>query len=65
YVSGDGGENRIFSEFNETNFTFSIGQHPGRCKAGDVYRVRQAMVYSPGGGEKFTATFEFNITITP
>ncbi len=65
FDSGEAGVNRIFSEFNETTFTFSLGQHPGRCKAGDVYKVRQALVYSPGTGEEYTATFEFNITITP
>ncbi|MBP7028563.1 MAG: DUF4859 domain-containing protein [Bacteroidales bacterium] len=37
----------MFSEFNETTFTFSVGQHPGRSRAGDMYRVRQALVYSP------------------
>jgi hypothetical protein len=65
FDSGTEGANRIFSEFSESGFVFSLGQHPGRCKAGDVYKIKQAMVYSPEAGEKYTATFEFNITITP
>jgi hypothetical protein len=65
FDAGTEGANRIFSEFSESGFVFSLGQHPGRCKAGEVYKIKQAMVYSPEAGEKYTATFEFNITITP
>lgn len=65
FESANTGTNRIFSEFNESNFVFTLGQHPGRCRAGDVYKVRQALVYSSDEGEDYTATFEFNITITP
>jgi hypothetical protein len=65
FDSGTDGANRLFSEFSESGFVFSLGQHPGRCRAGDVYKIKQALVYSPAEGEKYTATFEFNITITP
>jgi hypothetical protein len=65
WASGTTGTNRVFSEFDETKFVFTLGQHPGRCKAGDVYKIKQAMVYSPSTGKYFQATFEFNITITP
>jgi hypothetical protein len=65
FDSGTGGANRLYSEFNESGFVFNLGQHPGRCRAGDVYKIRQALVYSPEAGKKYTATFEFNITITP
>jgi hypothetical protein len=65
YVSGESGENRIFSEFNEASFVFSLGQHPGRCSPGEEYTLRQALVYSPEAGGSFTASFEFNILITP
>jgi len=58
------GTNRVYSEFDEKNFKFTLGQHPGRCTAGDVYKIKQAMVYSPSTGNYYTATFEFNITIT-
>jgi len=62
--SGTSGTNMVFSEFNETNFAFTLGQHPGRCNVGDVYKIKQAMVFSPATGKYYTATFEFNITIT-
>jgi hypothetical protein len=65
FVAGASGENKIFSEFNETSFVFSLGQYPARCKPGDTYRVRQALVYTPETGTNYTATFDFNITITP
>jgi hypothetical protein len=65
WASGTSGTNMVFSEFDETKFAFTLGQHPGRCKAGDVYKIKQAMVYSPSTGKYYQATFEFNITITP
>jgi len=65
FESVNTGANKIFSEFNESNFVFSLGQHPGRCRPGDVYKVKQALVYTTDEGNKYTATFEFNITITP
>lgn len=64
WVSGTTGTNRVFSEFNETNFVFTLGQHPGRCIAGDVYKIKQSLIYSPATGQYYTASFEFNITIT-
>ncbi|RPJ55090.1 MAG: DUF4859 domain-containing protein, partial [Dehalococcoidia bacterium] len=64
WVSGTTGTNRVFSEFNETNFIFTLGQHPGRSTAGDVYKIKQSLIYSPATGQYYTASFEFNITIT-
>jgi hypothetical protein len=64
WSSATTGINKVFSEFDESSFIFTIGQHPGRCAAGDVYKIKQAMVYSPATGQYYTATFEFNITIT-
>jgi hypothetical protein len=58
------GTNMVYSEFDESGFIFTIGQHPGRCNAGDVFKIKQAMVYSPATGQYYTAGFEFNITIT-
>lgn len=62
--SGTSGTNKVFSEFDAAKFVFTLGQHPGRCVAGDVYKIKQALVYSPAAGQTYTATFEFNITIT-
>ncbi|MBN2275536.1 MAG: DUF4859 domain-containing protein [Bacteroidales bacterium] len=64
WVSGTSGTNMVFSEFDENNFVFTIGQHPGRCTAGNTFKIKQAMVYSPATGQYYTVTFEFNITIT-
>lgn len=64
WSSATDGTNRVFSEFNESGFVFTIGQHPGRSNPGDTYKIKQAMVYSPATGQYFTADFEFNITIT-
>ncbi len=64
WSSGTTGVNRVFSEFDESGFVFTIGQHPGRCSPGEVFKIKQAMVYSPSTGKYYTATFEFNITIT-
>jgi len=52
------GTNKVYAEFDATKFQFTIGQHPGRSKAGDVYKIKQVMVYGT-----YKATFEFNITI--
>ena len=64
WSSGTGGINKVYSEFNESTMTFTIGQHPGRCSAGDHYTIKQAMVYSPTTGQYYTALFEFDITIS-
>jgi hypothetical protein len=64
WSSASTGINKVYSEFDESAFIFTIGQHPGRCTAGDVYKIKQAMVYSPATGQYYTADFEFNITIT-
>jgi hypothetical protein len=63
WVSGTSGTNMVFSEFDETNFIFTLGQHPGRCSPGNVFKIKQALVYSPATGQYYQATFEFNITI--
>jgi hypothetical protein len=58
---GDTGS-RVFSEFAESTYTFSIGQYPARCAAGDKFTIKQALVYSKGAAT-YKATFTFNITI--
>lgn len=64
WSSGTTGINKVYSEFNAASIAFMVGQHPGRCAAGDQYKIKQAMVYSPATGQYYRATFEFNITIT-
>ena len=54
---------RIYSEFSVTGFTFNIGQFPGRCKAGDVFAISQALRYRQGADNYAVARFVFNISI--
>lgn len=58
-----GADGMVYSEFAETDFTFTIGQYPGHCAAGDKYAIRQALVYEYEAGKKVQATFVFNVTI--
>ncbi|MCH7408992.1 DUF4859 domain-containing protein [Belliella sp. DSM 111904] len=53
----------VYSEFNENNFTFTIGQYPGHSQAGDIYTVSQAFVYTYQPGQTVQATVTFNITM--
>lgn len=58
-----GAEARLFSEFDESNFSFSIGQYPDQCSVGDEYTIRQALVYEYETNKSVQATFVFNVTI--
>lgn len=58
-----GAEAKVFSEFDASAFSFSIGQYPKQCKAGDKYTVKQALVYEYEPGKTVQATFVFNITL--
>ncbi len=62
-VTNWGNNSYIFSELNTGNLTFNIGQYPNKCKNGDKYTIRQALVYKPQTGSSVRATFVFNITI--
>lgn len=53
----------LFSEFNPSSVSFSIGNYPGNPKVGDTYRIAQALRYKKNG-KTAKATFYFNITIT-
>ncbi|WP_340114895.1 DUF4859 domain-containing protein [Maribellus mangrovi] len=63
-VIGWGGDNdsKLFSEFTATDFTFNIGQFPGKSTAGDTYTIKEAFVYTKDGVE-YLVTFVFNVTI--
>ncbi|RFM31485.1 DUF4859 domain-containing protein [Chitinophaga silvisoli] len=54
----------VYSEFNEKNFQFTIGEYPGHVKVGDTFRISQALVYTNAGGKQAKATFTFNVSIT-
>ena len=59
---GWGDDSYVYSEFNKDTFTFTIGQFPDHCTAGDTYTIREALVYTLNGTQ-YTATFVFNIRI--
>lgn len=59
----DYGSGYVYSEFDPTSLTFSIGQYPGKAHAGQDYTIGQALVYNDGS-QKATATFLFRIHIT-
>ena len=59
---GWGDDSYVFAEFNKDTFTFTIGQFPDHCTAGDTYTIREALVYTLNGTQ-YTATFVFNIRI--
>lgn len=59
---GWGDDSYVFAEFNKDTFTFTIGQFPDHCTAGDTYTIRQALVYTLNG-KQYTAIFVFNIRI--
>ena len=60
---GKDNDSKLFAEFPSPAFKFSIGQYPGKCKAGDNFTIREALVYMKEG-KQYRATFVFNISIT-
>lgn len=61
-VWGKDNDSKLFSEFSSSNFEFTVGQYPGKCKAGDKYTVKEAFVYTKAG-KPYQVTFVFNVTI--
>lgn len=66
-ASGDviswGTDAMVYSEYDATNFSFTLGQYPGHLASGDTYTIKQALVYEYASGQTVRATFVFNITI--
>ena len=54
---------RVYSEYDPSGYTFTIGQYPGKCTSGNNYIIKQALVYEYETGKTVQATFVFNITI--
>lgn len=56
---------RVFSEFDASTYTFSIGQYPLMCAEGDEYTFRQALTYIPEeGGDPRRVVLRFIVHIT-
>lgn len=53
----------VYSEFDATNYVFTIGQYPDHCESGDQFTIKQALEYEYESGQTVQATFIFNITI--
>jgi len=62
-VIGWGDSAKVYSEFDEINFNFEIGQYPGHSVLGDTYTIKQVLVYEYESGKFTQATITFNITI--
>jgi len=59
---GSANDSKLFSEFSSSNFEFTIGQYPGKSKAGDKYTFKEAFIYTKDG-KQYQVTFVFNVTI--
>lgn len=55
-------DSKVYVEYDAENFTFSVGQYPGKSVAGDSYTVKEALVYTEDG-KQYRVTFVFNIHI--
>ena len=53
----------VYSELATGNWTFYLGQYPGRSAEGSSYTVRQALRYRKNAREYAQANFTFNITV--
>lgn len=60
------GSGYVYSEFSKGSMTFTLGQYPGKCKAGNTYTIAQALRYSDPAQRRTyaVARFVFNIHIT-
>ncbi|GHE45772.1 hypothetical protein GCM10017764_31290 [Sphingobacterium griseoflavum] len=58
-----GNSSALFSEFNASNLTFSIGQYPAVLSQGSQYTIKQALEYTYGTNQKARATFVFKVTV--
>ncbi len=54
---------QVYSEFDANAFSFTLGQYPGHCAAGDQYTIRQALVYEYEPEKTVQAIFVFNIKL--
>lgn len=62
-VIGWGENASVYSELQENNFSFEIGQYPGQNSAGDTIQIRQALVYEYEPGVYAEFIFVFNIVL--
>lgn len=53
----------VYSELNASTLTFTIGQFPGKCENGEVYKLGQAFRYKNANGKIGNAKIIFHIYI--
>ena len=59
---GSDNDSKVYVEYDAKNFSFSVGQYPGKLVSGDNYMVKEAWVYTKGG-QQYVITLVFNIDI--
>lgn len=59
---GASNDSKLFAEFTPGAFEFKFGQYPGKCKAGDNYTIKQALVYTKSS-KQYMITLIFNVSI--
>jgi len=59
----DYGSGYVFSEFQPSSLTFSLGCYPGKTRHGNSYTITQALRYKKSATEEATARFVFRIHI--
>ena len=59
---GSDNDSKVYVEYDAKNFSFSVGQYPGKLVSGDHYMVKEALVYTKGG-QQYVITLVFNIDI--
>lgn len=58
-----GNDARIYSEIDVTALTAKIGQYPSLSANGDIYTIRQALVYQKSPTEKVQVHLTFSVSI--
>ena len=53
----------IYSEFDPSALSFTIGQYPGKCTEGAQYTIRQTLRYHKDGNSYANANFIFHVTV--
>ena len=57
------GNGYIYSEFQPSGLSFTIGQYPGRCAEGAQYTIRQTLRYRKNAQAYANANFIFHVTV--
>ena len=53
----------VYSEFQPSGLSFTIGQYPGKSEEGAQYTIRQTLRYRKNAGSSADANFIFHVTV--